>query len=350
MEATNSPQTTRSTTGRKILRILLKSVLIIVLLISAIVLSILTPPVQNFIRKKAQTYLSGKLNTRVEIGRIYIGFPKKIVLENVYVEDLQKDTLLSGGSLKVDVSMMKLLQNELEINQVDLTSITAKIRRQMPDTLYNFQFIIDAFAPKKEPTEKVAPDSASMKISVKKVTLDKIRLVYDDVVTGNDMTVWLEHFDTEIETFDMEHLNFDVPVTHLRGVNARIVQRTPLVESNEVDSSVQATRPFLFNFDKIQLADIAIDYGNEPSAFFLQMNLGKLLVNAEDVDMQNQMISLTDFQLDNTNASIRLGKKQAAKEVAEKVSEKVEEVVIESKSAWRVYAKNIWRSWGRPGE
>src|ERR1051325_7804512 len=98
----------------KIGRILLRTVLIIVLLIITILILIQTPPVQNFIVKKATAFLEKKLKTRVEIGRLYIGFPKNIVIENIYLEDRKKDTLLAGGSLKVDISMMKVLDNEIE--------------------------------------------------------------------------------------------------------------------------------------------------------------------------------------------------------------------------------------------
>src|SRR5215212_4332395 len=106
----------------KILRIIFKTFLIIILIIASLALLILTPPVQNFARKKATAWLSDKLKTKVEIGKIYIGFPKKVILENVYIEDRKKDTLLSGGALKVDIDMMKLLKSQVKINQVQLSN------------------------------------------------------------------------------------------------------------------------------------------------------------------------------------------------------------------------------------
>jgi hypothetical protein len=78
----------------KILRIAFKTILIIILVIAALALLILTPPVQDFARKKATAWLTNKLKTKVEIGKIYLGFPKNVVLENVSIEDRKKDTLL----------------------------------------------------------------------------------------------------------------------------------------------------------------------------------------------------------------------------------------------------------------
>src|SRR5688572_20512474 len=105
--AKETPMSRRKTLAGKILRVIFKTILIIILVIAAVALLIITPPIQNFARKKATAWLSTKLNTKVEIGKIYLGFPKKVVLENVYIEDQKKDTLLSGGALKVDISMMK---------------------------------------------------------------------------------------------------------------------------------------------------------------------------------------------------------------------------------------------------
>ena len=105
-ESQNASKPHRSIAWRigKIVLIVIGSLIGLVIVLA---LLLLTPPVQNFARQKVQVFMSNKLKTRFEIGKIYIGFPKKIVLENVYIEDRQKDTLLSGGLLKVDISMMK---------------------------------------------------------------------------------------------------------------------------------------------------------------------------------------------------------------------------------------------------
>src|SRR6478672_8376558 len=162
-ESKNASKPHRSLTWR-ITRIVLLIIGSIVGLFIILALLLLTPPVQNFARKKVQAYMSNKLKTRFEIGGIYIGFPKKIVLENVYIEDRQKDTLLSGRLLKVDISMMKLLKSELEVSEIDLQDITAKVKRTLPDTTFNFQFILDAFAPK-NPTATSPQDTSAMKMA-----------------------------------------------------------------------------------------------------------------------------------------------------------------------------------------
>ena len=330
----------RKSLAGKIVRIVFKTFLIIVLVIAAVALLILTPPVQNFARKKATTWLSNKLKTKVEIGKIYIGFPKKVVLENVYIEDRKKDTLLSGGALKVDISMMKLLKSQVEINRVQLSDITAKVKRVLPDTVYNFQFIIDAFAPA-DTVQTNPADTSAVNISVKDVDLDNIRLVYNDAVSGSDMTVWLDHFDTEMDEFDLNKMRFSIPSTNIKGIRANIYQKKPLVEPAEVTTdtvTAEAPPAFDLDFGEFNLSDIKVDYGNDVSSFYTNVELGQLILKSDDIDMKQQVITLDKLQLDNTTAVIKLGRQQNAKLITEEAKQETSQ---QAKSGWRVLVKNV---------
>src|ERR1043165_9758827 len=112
MTEAQPPTKTNKSFLRRAGRILVKVIASIFLLLVLVIILIQTPFVQNFARKKIQGYLQNKLHTRVEIGKIYIGLPRNIVLDNIYLEDQQKDTLLYGGQVKVDITLLKLLHNE----------------------------------------------------------------------------------------------------------------------------------------------------------------------------------------------------------------------------------------------
>jgi hypothetical protein len=116
-----------------------------------------------------------------------------LVLEGVYIEDRTKDTLIAGNQLKVDIDMFKLIKNEIQINEINLNGITTKIKRQLPDTTFNYQFIVDAFA--SDEKKKEPKDTAALKMAINKIIVDKTRMVYFDVVTGNDVDIMLGHFD-----------------------------------------------------------------------------------------------------------------------------------------------------------
>lgn len=325
---------------KRVLRIFGKVVLVILLLIVLIFILVQTPPVQNFARKKIEGYLEGKLKTRVDIGKLYIGFPNTVSLQNVYIEDQQKDTLLSGGRLAVDISMFKLISGELEINEIQLENITAKIKRQLPDTTFNFQFIVDAFAPKK--TQTVQPnDTAVMKMAIKSILLDKVRVIYKDVITGNDMDVWVNDLTTRIDVFDPIKLHFDIPDIQVNGVRARIYQSKPLVTDDPLSKDMaEAAQPITFNLklNTINLQNVDVDYRNDVSAFYNTIKLGQLAVDAKNIDLPNMVVDLDKLHLDKTTAVIRLGNKEEAKKVAKQLGQ---EVAAQSQNNWRIRVADL---------
>lgn len=320
---------------KKIGRIILKTILIILGIFILLLVLIQTPPVQNFLRGKAVSWLQKKLQTRVEVGKLYIGFPKKIVLEGIYVEDRQKDTLFYGGRMKFDVNLWKLFKSELVVHQIDLEEINAHVKRTLPDTTYNFQFIIDAFA-SKEPSATTATDTSSMKMQIDRVLLNKVRARYNDVVTGNDMTVYIGHLDTRIDVFDPAHSIFSVPSTTLSGLRATIYQRKPLVtpESPATDAAEAAAGPDMqLSFKQIALEDCTLDYGNDESAFYTNLQLGELTVNMRQLDLTKRLIRLDEVVMNNTTATVRMGKKPAAKLVIKEVKQ---EVQAQAEAGWQV--------------
>src|ERR1700690_893952 len=107
----------------KVGRVLAWTIASLIFLIILVLLLIQTAPVQNFARKKIVSYLENKLKTKVEIGKLTIKFPTSISLQNVFLEDQSKDTLLYGKELDVDISMFKLLKSEISIKEISLNNI-----------------------------------------------------------------------------------------------------------------------------------------------------------------------------------------------------------------------------------
>jgi len=115
------------------------------MLVVLIALSLNIPAVQNFVKNKAINYLKNKTHTEVRLESIKIAFPKDIVLNNFYMEDQKKDTLLFAQRLAVDISLMKLINKKVEINNIELEKIRANVTRIDPDTTFNYSFLLDAF-------------------------------------------------------------------------------------------------------------------------------------------------------------------------------------------------------------
>lgn len=285
----------------------------VILLIFLAIIFVQTPTGQNFIRGKVQNYLSDKLKTKVVIGKMDINFPNSVLLKNVYIEDQTKDTLLSGGQLKVDIDMLKLLTNEVQIKEINLENITAKIKRVNQDTVFNFQFITNAFMSNQKDTS-VIHDSSTLKMNIDNVVLNNVKVVYQDVITGDDMNLFITHLDAPIKKFDPAHLYFDIPTFTLTGLKGYYYQNEPL--KPKIDSAIAEAILKPENFFKIKnkeifLKDIDLDYRSVPTNLTTNLKLTKLVAHPDTLDVKSLKFAFKDITLDSSTVAIQMGSKKA---------------------------------------
>lgn len=131
--------------------------------------------VQTYMAHKAASILSSELHTRVEIGSLDVQFFKKIVLEDVYIEDLHHDTLLYAKRIKFGIGEFDNKKHKLIFNDIVLLNAKAKLIQYKADEDLNLQFIIDAFASKD--TTKLT-QNYSWDIRFSKVTLVNTDFTY----------------------------------------------------------------------------------------------------------------------------------------------------------------------------
>ncbi len=319
---------------KRILRIILIFLSSFAALLLSIVLLIQTAPVQNFLKGKVVVYLQTKLHTKVEIGKIYISFPKNIVLRDVYFEDRGRDTLFSVRKLSVDISMMKLLHSQIQINDLQLQQATVKIKRLLPDTVFNFQYVVDAFSSPAKTTYTTSDTSAS-KISVRRIALDNIHAIYDDVVKGNDVDVFLNHLDVDINQMDLQRLYFEIPEVTIVGIHGKVYQNEPLTKTVAGFRATMSALPKC-RIEKIKLDDISLDYKDNPNALMVMLKVGNLAAAGNVVDLDKKIIGLGKLELANTTASVRLGKTLIGKKNNPKPSKE-----FSSPTSWRIVVKQL---------
>jgi hypothetical protein len=300
---------------------IIASVLFLVLLVAIL---IQVPAVQNFAKNKAVTFLQNKIHTKVRIDHISIGLPKSIVLQGVYFEDQKRDTLIAGDKLEVDVSMLKLLHHKLEINEVNLDGITAKVSRG-PDSLFNFDYIMRAFASPTKVAPKPTDTASAMTISVETVILNKINIAYKDAITGYNVKFLLGHFDTKITTFDLDKMKFTIPKVNLSGFNAKIIQTTvPPPKAAPPVVPITTTHPqgMFLNIGTVDISKINVDYGSPTMT--AKVNLGRLLVDMKKIDLNNQVIGIKSIDLDDTKAVLTFAQPQNVKKEVVKTIKKLD--------------------------
>ncbi|MFC3197938.1 translocation/assembly module TamB domain-containing protein [Parapedobacter deserti] len=300
--------------GRIAIKTLLWIIGSVIGLILLLFVVIRIPTVQNYVVRQVTSYLENKIKTPVRIANVSLDLPKMLVLEGVYFEDQSRDTLLSGERIRVDISMLKLLNNTVEIGRIDLQGVTAKINRTLPDSTFNFDYIIKAFVNEQEKPAQ-ADSTAPMKFDIDRVNLNQIRFVYRDDVVGMAAEVNLNHLDTRIKTFDLAgNMRFGIPRININGLQGSVRQwavadpeDAPDVEDFGItDAAETALLPEL-DFETFNLAAIDFAYTDEASAMDTRFRIDKLLARLNKLDLNGEFVDIREIDLDGSASRIFFG-------------------------------------------
>ncbi|HKG05968.1 MAG TPA: hypothetical protein VKB19_05895, partial [Pedobacter sp.] len=228
---------------------------------------------------------------------------------------------------------MKLFSNEVQIKDIELQNITAKIKRILPDTLFNYQFIIDAFTSE----QKKIPDTAQtapMKLNISDVALDNVKLIYIDAVTGNDLFARIGNLSATIDTLNPYTMHVDIPSIIARNVQVRVKQTKPLIQPEPLSKDMaDAATPVAMklNLGTIELSKFNVQLDNDVSSFYTTLNLGQFKANSKLIDLQHNKIYLDQVVLNNSKSVIRLGKKETEKLIEKEIRQ---EVAAQKTQAW----------------
>ena len=106
------------------------------------------PFVQDKLASVTSNELGKLLQTEVNVGHIDLGLLNRIIIEDVYLADRQGVEMLKVGRLAARFELMPLFEGRIVINSVQLLGLSARLTKDSPDAIPNFQFVIDALASK----------------------------------------------------------------------------------------------------------------------------------------------------------------------------------------------------------
>ena len=271
-------------------------------LVLVFIIALQIPAVQRYSKNQVVSYLQDKLKTKVSINKLQVGFPKDIILDGVYFEDQNKDTLLAGRKIKANINLYGILfSNKVEINAIELEGIVAHVERDNSN-IYNFNYIIEAFkSPKKQ-----NDDAAPMEFSLDKIKLDNVRIRYSDIFSNTILKLDLSHLDTRIKTFDINQLNFEVPQFKIDGM--KFSYKQGLVEKSEPSKTEKSTPDLKLKLGILDLSKIKVVYQDDNLKIHTNIALSKLLVNVKMFDLKNNIIDLNKIELTDASGALKLGK------------------------------------------
>ena len=195
-------------------------VLVVFLTLSILLLIFQYKPVQTWAARKGAAYLSEKLHTKVSIGSLYLEPFTSIVLEDFYVLDQKKDTLVNMSKLTVDINAFSLFhsikQRTIDLSLVKLDNSSVYLK-EYKDSTSNVKFIVDYFS---------SPDTSKStgkpwNVIFGKVTVNNLHFRYknylvDTLINGvNFDDVDVKKFSTVIDSMDVIHHLFKGYIHHL---------------------------------------------------------------------------------------------------------------------------------------
>lgn len=206
----------------------------IVLLCTVLVLCMLVALARSArVQTAALSVFSGQLSrglgATVEVGNISYKFPNRLIVEHVYVEDRQRDTLLYVDTLSAYADLIRFLREDtLCIHEVGLSGGYFNAYPETDSTM-NYRFLVDAFS---DDEERERDSAFHINLQVRDIRLSRLRVRYDTWRGSLPLAKMHVHnitphlFDVEIGRLSAEATHNGVPFSLLSAEAHLIINDT----------------------------------------------------------------------------------------------------------------------------
>jgi translocation and assembly module TamB len=278
---------------KKVINVILWVAISFVLLFVIIAVLIQIPAVQNKIVQYATSFVSNKTHTKVDIRKISISFPKSVVIEGLYLEDIKKDTLIYAGKAKVNIALYDLFQSKIAISSFELDDVNLNLHNTVKDSLFNYNFLLNAFG---DTAIQVKTDTLTVSkwtFSIKDVKMKNIRLRYDDEYGGMDVNVSLQNLKLQMEKLDLENSVYKIDELLIAGSTANLLIKESSYAQNKESGSVLPK----ITANKIQINNSTVTYADSITKQSAFADINRFELNDGLVDLQNEIVSIGYFTL-----------------------------------------------------
>jgi hypothetical protein len=217
---------------KKFLKILQWFIVSILLLIIMLWFALKIPAVQNFVAQKVVTRLSQELKTKVTVKRVNFSLFNFMNIEGLYIEDLQKDTLLYAGVAQVKITDWFFLKDKAQLSYIALSDVKAKTYRK--DSVWNYQFIADLFKSNPNSTNK----KKGIELDLKYILLNNLHLNQKDEWLGQNQEITLKKLELNANDINFNKQNIDIASLIIKdpiysnSAYARLKKPNPIVTAD----------------------------------------------------------------------------------------------------------------------
>ncbi len=109
--------------------------------------------VQRFIGDGVSSALSEKFGTKVDIGRVDVGFLNRIIIDDVVMQDQQDKQMIRASRMTAKIDIIALTQGKISISSIQLFGFKGVFYKKDAIAKANYQFVLDSLA-SKDTTQK----------------------------------------------------------------------------------------------------------------------------------------------------------------------------------------------------
>ncbi|MHA4896916.1 translocation/assembly module TamB domain-containing protein [Pedobacter sp. PWIIR3] len=277
-------------------------------MIAIILFSIQFKPVQTYVAKKAAAYLSKELNTTISLSGLYIKPFKSVVLENLVVLDLQKDTILNTSEFLVDINDFSLKRRVIGISTVQINNGRFFLK-SYKDRSTNLDFIINYFS---SGSPKVKSKKKPYEVSFDRVILNNISFKYknlrvDTLINGVNFD------DIELNALNgiFEQLNTSEHILQANIKNLNFKEKSGFYLKNltsfaTIDSNQIELKKLMLVTNKSRLSDYFKMSFTKYSDFRDYVNKVRMKANFKNSFLSSGDVRYFTSELDNINLNLEL--------------------------------------------
>ncbi|MEK7257709.1 MAG: AsmA family protein, partial [Bacteroidota bacterium] len=285
-------------TRKRILKIIGYCLFSLVLLVGLGLFLLSRPAVQQRLTSSIEKFLEKKIGSEVAIERVFVQFPKSLLLEGVYVEDEQGDTLVFLGKLTANVGFWDLLKNKITVKSLAIENTSIRVLRRGGRS--NFDFILEAFT---QPTGAPKPPAATaaawmIDIAPAVFRLENIAITLNDNDLRQFIAARIGNFEVKTDSADLPANRFVFKNVALGDSRISFRQLAPPKDTAAGDAAVAA---FFLALRNAEISNSTIFY--ETTALQLDAQLADAtLENATFSTATDGALALTAeaFQLEKT--------------------------------------------------
>ena len=285
--------------GIKLFGKILLGIFIFILLL---LLFIRSPWGQNIITDKLVSYISNKTNTEVKVDKLYITFSGDLSLEGVYLEDKEGDTLIYSKELEADIPLLPIIKgNGIAIDELKWQGVRANINRQDTIEGFNYEFLMDVFAPADTTSTTATDTTSAMGFTLGDLDLKDFKIKFDDQVAGIDSDINLGLLKVEMQEFDLNSMRFELGNAELKNTSFTYLQTKPFPDQPKEEDPAT---PY-FSVASLKINNVVANYQSVPDGFLTNLDIDKFLLKLPRADMGKQLVHVEMLGLKNSKVLIK---------------------------------------------